>query len=301
MFCYGIFMAKTPTILDFNDQFPTDEACMEHMMRTRYGDRHDCEKCGRNAHFYRVKTRTAYACEYCGHQVYPMAGTPFENTRTKLRLWFYTMFLFCASRNGVSAKEIQRQTGVTYKTAWRMCNKIREYMGYVDGDGGLGGPGKPAVEADKAFIGGYDKRGQDDKTIVFGAVERGGEVTTKVITDRKRQTVGDAVKSTVNKGATLYTDSAWAFNAMGAHGYKQEQVNHFRKEWVRGPVHTNTIEAFWLMVKRGISGTYVWCSQRHLETYLDEFEFRWNLRKAPHLMFPLLCQSFARPSAVRAA
>ena len=292
-------MAKTPTILDFQKQFPTDEACMEHMMRTRYGDRHDCEKCGRNAHFYRVKTRTAYACEYCGHQVYPMAGTPFENTRTSLQLWFYVMFQFCASRNGVSAKEVQRQTGVTYKTAWRMCNKIREYMGYVDGDPDLGGPGKPAVEADKAYIGGYDRQGHDDKAIVYGAVERGGEVVTRIVPSKARDVVMGAVQDTINKGATLYTDYGLAFNGMP--GYRQERVNHSKKEWARGPVHTNTIEAFWLMVKRGISGTYVWCSQRHLETYLDEFEFRWNLRKTPHLMFPLLCQSFARPSVGRAA
>ena len=294
-------MVKIPTILDLRERFPTDEACMEHMMRTRYGDRHDCEKCGRNAHFYRVKTRTAYACEYCGHQVYPMAGTPFENTRTSLRLWFYVMFQFCASRNGVAAKEVQRQTGVTYKTAWRMCNKIREYMSYVDGDGGLGGPGRPHVEADKAFIGGYDRIDKDDKAIVFGAVKRGGEVITKVVSDKTSLTVAKAVLSTINKSATVYTDSAKAFGGVGASGYNQDRVNHRAKEFVRGPVHTNTIEAFWLMVKRGISGTYVWCSQRHLETYLDEFDFRGNLRKYPHLMFLLLCQSFARPSAIRAA
>ena len=182
-----------------------------------------------------------------------------------------------------------------------MCNKIREYMGYVDGDPTLGGPGRPTVEADKAFIGGYDRMGEDDKSIVYGAVERGGEVKTRVLSDKSRKTVSEAVKGTVNKGATLYTDSGSAFSAMGAHGYNHQQVNHHAREWVRGPVHTNTIEAFWLLVKRGISGTYVWCSKRHLETYLDEFEFRWNLRKSPHLMFPLLCKSFARPVLARAA
>ncbi len=294
-------MTKAMTILDFNDQFPTDDACMEHLMRTRYGDRHKCEKCGRSAHFYRAKGRTAYACEYCGGQVYPMAGTPFENTRTPLRLWFFTMFLFCASRNGVSAKEVQRQTGVTYKTAWRMCNLIRDYMGYVDSDGSgtLGGPGKPPVEADKMFVGGYDRNGKDDKTIVFGAVERGGEITTRVVPDKTSKTVIEAVLATVKKGATLYTDGGLSFGGMSAYGYDHDRVNHIKKEWTRGPVHTNTIEAFWLLVKRGVSGTYVWCSQRHLQTYLREFEFRWNLRKSPELMFPLLCQSFARPSAAQ--
>lgn len=182
-------MAKAMNILDFNDQFPTDDACMEHLMRTRYGDRHKCEKCSRSAHFYRAKGRTAYACEYCGHQVYPMAGTPFENTRTPLRLWFFVMFLFCASRNGVSAKEVQRQTGVTYKTAWRMCRLIRDYMGYIDGDADLGGPGKPAVEADKMYVGGRDKQGHEDKSVVFGAVERGCEVKTRIVPSRHRKVV----------------------------------------------------------------------------------------------------------------
>ncbi|MEO0550848.1 MAG: IS1595 family transposase [Pseudomonadota bacterium] len=288
-------MTKMPTILDFQEQFPTDEACMEHIMRTRYGDRHDCEKCGRDAHFYRVKARTCYACEHCGHQVYPMAGTPFENTRTKLRLWFFVMFLFCASRNGVSAKEVQRQTGVTYKTAWRMCKLIRDYMGHVDGDGTLGGPGMPAVEADKAFIGGKDKMGKDDKAIVFGAVERGGEVVTKIVDDKRSLTGAKAVASTVRKGGRVYTDFGQEFSAVQAMGYKQERVNHKAQEYVRGSVHTNTIEAFWLLVKRGISGTYVWCSKRHLQSYLNEFEYRWNMRNHQHLMFEALISSFAPP------
>ena len=284
-----------PTILDFQEKFPTDEACMEHIMRTRYGERHDCEKCGKDAKFYRVKKRTSYACEYCGHQVYPMAGTPFESTRTKLRLWFFVMFLFCASRNGVSAKEVQRQTGVTYKTAWRMCNRIREYMGYVDGDNNLGGRGMPPVETDKAYIGGKDEVGKDDKAIVFGAVERGGDVITEIVPDRRPYTVGKVVMKHIKEGSTVYRDHGAAFAELADYGYNQERVNQSKKEWARGPVHTNTIEAFWLLVKRGISGTYVWCSQRHLQNYLNEFEFRWNLRKDQHLMFPLLMSAFAPP------
>src|ERR687894_90784 len=120
-------------------------------MRTRFGERLVCFKCQREARYYRVKARRCYECEHCGHQVYPTAGTPFEKTRTSLRDWFYVMFLFTASRNGVSAKEIQRQIGVTYKTAWRMGREIRKYMGYVDGDFPLGGDGGDAgiVEADK--------------------------------------------------------------------------------------------------------------------------------------------------------
>ena len=141
---------KSPTLRQCLDQFPTDDDCLEHLMRNRFGDRHNCSKCGRNAHFYRVKARKVYSCEYCGNQVSPMVDTPFERTRTPLRDWFQVMFLFCATRNGVAAKEIERQLGVTYKTAWRMCHEIRKYMCEVDGDLPLGGPGKH-VEIDETM------------------------------------------------------------------------------------------------------------------------------------------------------
>ena len=115
--------------------------------------------------------------------------TPFLRTRTSLQKWFYAMFLFTTTRNGVAAKELQRQLGVTYKTAWRMAKEIRIYMAIVDGDEMLGGPGRGIVEADKAFIGGKDKIGEDDKTVVLGMVERGGDVITRVIPDRTQMSV----------------------------------------------------------------------------------------------------------------
>lgn len=141
---------KGPSVRDFQKRFPTEDACLEHLVRTQFGERLTCFKCQKQATYYRVKARRSYECEHCGYQVYPTAGTPFESTRTPLRDWFYVMFLFCASRNGVAAKEVQRQLGVTYKTAWRMCNLIRKYMGYVDGDYPMGGPGK-TVEIDETF------------------------------------------------------------------------------------------------------------------------------------------------------
>jgi hypothetical protein len=174
------------------------------------------------------------------------------------------MFLFTTTRNGVAAKEIQRQMGVTYKTAWRMAKLIREYMGWVDGDAPLGGSGGPIVEADELFVGGKDKgRGPvGDKTIVFGVAERGGDVVTRVL---------------------------------GEEGYRHERVNHSAKEYVRGEWHTNTIEGFWSMVNRTVAGTHIHVSAKYLPTYLGEIEYRWNLRKRPDLMFPLLLASFQRP------
>jgi hypothetical protein len=138
-----------------------------------------------------------------------MAGTPFERSRTPLTTWFHVMFLFCASRNGVAAKEVQRQTGVTYKTAWRLCNEIRKYMGWVDGDGQLGGPGRPRVEVDKMFVGGYDKYGKDDKSAMLGIMERDGKIT-RVIPDRRKGSVIPEIHKTVVEGRVV-TDEAYVF------------------------------------------------------------------------------------------
>lgn len=292
------YMSKLPTIREFLERFPDDDTCLDHMMRVRYGERFTCPSCERDARYYRVKARRSYECERCGHQVYPTAGTPFERTRTPLTDWFYVMFLFCASRNGVSAKEVQRQIGVTYKTAWRMCNLIRRYMGYVDGDAPLGGSGSgsPVVEADKAFIGGKDERGKDDKTVVLGMAERdGGEVVTRVIPNRRANSVVPHIVWNVKPGSKIATDEARAFNELSEHGYNHGTVNHAADQYVNGEVHTNTIEAFWGNVKRAVQGTYVWVSPKWLQTYLWEFEFRHNLRRQPHLMFELLLQAFPRP------
>jgi transposase-like protein len=225
-----------------------------------------------------------------------MAGTPFERSRTPLQKWYYAMFLYTTTRNGVSAKEIQRQLGVTYKCAWRIAHQIRQYMGWVDGDAPLGGPGRPPVEADKAFIGGRDKRGQDDKAVVLGVVERGGEAVTRVIKDRRSVTVEIALTDMVNPGASIATDEAKAFRNLREYGYRHGAVNHSIGEYVRDGIYTNNIEAFWLWFKKTISGTHVWVSEKHLPKYLAEHEFRFNLRKHGHLMFPILLASFPRPS-----
>ena len=291
-------MAKTPkgpSIREFQKRFPDEETCLAHLMRVRYGERLTCIKCLKNARYYRVKKRRSFECEHCGYQVYPTAGTPFESTRTSLRDWFYVMYLFCASRNGVAAKEVQRQLGVTYKTAWRMCRLIREYMGYVDGDSQMGGSGGGMVEVDETFIGGHDRLGEDDKAIVLGMTERGGETLTRVIHNRFAETILPHVVKWVRAGARVSTDEFSSYRPLVERfGYRHETVNHDAKEYVRGDVHTNTIEAFWAHVKRSISGTYIAVSKKHLQKYLWEFEFRQNLRHVPYLMFEVLMQAFSK-------
>jgi transposase len=288
-------MAQKPSkIREFQKRFPDEDACLAHLMRNRFGERLICFKCQKEATYYRVSTRRCFACEHCGYQVYPTAGTPFEKTRTSLRDWFYVMFLFCETRNGVAAKEVQRQLGVTYKTAWRMCHLIRLYMGYVDGDFPIGGPGK-TVEVDETFIGGVDHDKPDDKAIVMGMVERGGDVVTRVVQARTKQHILPHIVRFVKEGSRVHTDEASNFKLLKErYGYDHEAVDHSAKEYVRGDVHTNSIESFWSQVKRGINGTYVWVSKKHLQLYLREFEYRHNLRRQPALMFELLLQAFPR-------
>ncbi len=146
----------TQTVLQFFERFPTDDACLQHLWNVRFEDQSKCPKCAKPSKFHRVKKRPVYECAWCAHQISPMAGTPFEKSRTPLQKWFYAMYLFTTTRHGVSAKELQRQLGVTYKCAWRMGHEIRKYMGDVDGNAPLGGVGHD-VEVDETLIGGSVK------------------------------------------------------------------------------------------------------------------------------------------------
>lgn len=294
---------KAPTLRQFQDRFPTEDSCLEHLMRVRFGDRHDCEKCGRNAHFYRAKARRSYACEYCGHQAYPTAGTPFDRTRTSLRDWFYVMFLFTTTRNGVAAKRVERELGVTYKTAWRMCHEIRKYMAQVDGDGPVGGEGV-IVEIDETMVGGKLKfrRGdgksrsqRQNKTLVMGFAERDGTVLTQIVPDNRKASLVPEIVEHLATGSIVHTDSLRSYTDLPTMGFEHHTVNHCRGRYV-GPTggHVQTIESFWGALKRAINGTHIHVSGKHLPKYLGEFEYRWNMRQVPHLMLDRLLVSFAR-------
>jgi len=143
-------MSKAPTVQEFFARFPDDDTCLSHLMNQRFGEVLVCQKCGNEGRFAKLKKVPAYACPTCGDHIHPMVGTPFERSRTPLQKWFYAMYLFTASRDGVPAKELQRQLGVTYKTAWRMGHQLRKYMAIFDGDPPLSGD----VEADETYVGG---------------------------------------------------------------------------------------------------------------------------------------------------
>lgn len=286
-------MPKPITVTQFFARFPDDEACLNHLFQVRLGDDPKCPQCGGDLH--RLRKMPAWTCND-GHHVHPMTGTPFERSRTSLQKWFYAMYLFTTTRCGVSAKELQRQLGVTYKTAWRMGHEIRKYMGEVDGDFPLDGH----VEMDEAYIGGVNhgrgaKNARENKTIVFGMIERGGDLITEVMHPTPTtQKVLDQVLTYVRRGATVTTDESQLYKQLVGEGYAHTAIQHRAKEYVRGIHHTNSIEGFWAMLKRSIRGTHIHVSRQHLDKYLQEFEFRFNLRSCPEMMFPRLMASFAK-------
>lgn len=130
---------KNLTIGEFFKKFSSDLICLEHIMKTRFGMSGICKRCNKQTNYSKVSKQRAYACQWCGNHLYPCVGTPFESSRTPLQLWFYAIYLFTTTKNGVSAKELERQLGVTYKCAWRMGQEIRKHMSFVDGDEKLEG------------------------------------------------------------------------------------------------------------------------------------------------------------------
>lgn len=269
-------MTEKYTITDFLAEFPTDDACLEHLWTLRYGADKACPSCSKTG-FHRVRGRKTYACAWCGFQLAPTAGTIFHKSATKLQLWLFAIFLMSQSKNGVSAMELQRVLGVTYKTAWRMAQQIRKLLD--EGDDLFGG----TVEVDETYVGGRGKhnrrgRGAENKTPVVGIVERGGRVKAITTTNVKASTVMPFIRQNVRVGTRLMTDE---FNIYRSAGdlYEHQTVCHGAKEYVRGEAHTNTIEGFWSQLKRSLHGTYHAVSPHLLQRYVDEFSWRYNGRR----------------------
>ncbi len=290
-------MSKPQTIQQFFKQFPDDEACLSHLFEVRFGQGFACPSCKRPSKWFRIKAERAYSCQWCGHHLHPTVGTPFEQTRTPLQLWFYAIYLFTTTRHGVPAKELQRQLGVTYKTAWRMAGLIREHMADVDGDNLLGGPGEH-VEVDETLIGGVvNGKGsgyKGNKTAVVGMMERGGEIVTRVVQRRTKQAMRAVILDTVMPGTTLNTDEFGGYKDIDQSDYRHIKVNHNAGQYActATGATVNGIEGFWAQLKRSINGTHIHVSGKHLWKYAKEAEYRFNRRDTPSLMLPELLSTF---------
>ena len=225
--------------------------------------------------------------------MHPTANTIFHKSRTSLTTWFYTIYLMAQTRGGISAKQIERETGVTYKTAWRMCKLIRSRLD-EDSD-----PLSGEVEVDESYFGGKRKgkrgRGAEGKTPVVGLAQREGHLRTVVVPNVKTKTIMPIVAETVKLGSTLYTDELGTYNRLSRMGYRHSRIMHSAKVYVIGNVHTNTIEGFWSLVKRGISGVYHHCSPKYLQHYVNEYAFRYNHRNDERPMFQTFLRRAGEP------
>ena len=286
------------SVREFFERFPTEDACLEHLMEMRHGLRHVCANCGKDGTFHRLADRPAYTCAHCGANVHPMAGTIFQDTRTPLRMWFYAIYLFVTTRHGVSGKELQRQLGVTYKTAYRIGIQIRKLMEDAD----LGGLLAGHVEMDEAYVGGRRSggkrgRGAPGKTIVMGMKERGGRIATKIIPDVRMPTLRGVVLKNVEPGSVVSTDELMSYGLLAGDGFIHGAVKHGAKEWSyfdyrTGEMHsTNSIESFWHLFKYSVRSTHIHLSRDKLPLYLAEFCYRSNHRQMGNLMFDALLAS----------
>ncbi|MBV9452671.1 MAG: IS1595 family transposase [Rubrobacter sp.] len=282
--------------MEFLQEFPDGDACLEWLWRVRYsldGEHAYCPKCEAEKTFKRYATkqrRQSWACTTCGHFLHPTAGTIFHKSSTSLHLWFYTMHLMTSTRCEISAKQLERELGVTYKTAWRMANLIRNELTTQDDE-----PLSGEVEADETYVGGCrhgTKRGRPSedshKAPVFGMVERSGRVAAVAVRNAKTDTLMPYVRKRVLSKSVVYTDELRSYDALKKAGYQHKRIHHTEQVYVSGDVHTNTIEGFWSLMKRGINGVYHAVSAKHLQGYLNEYTFRHNHRSKAEVQFKKL-------------
>jgi transposase len=300
--------------MEFMRDFPNDAACLEWLWRTRFsadGEHAMCPKCGQERKFKRYETkqtRHSWTCTGCGHHLSVTAGTIFHKSSTSLHLWFYAMYLMTSTRCGISAKQVERELGCTYKTAWRMCHLIREELMPQDRDQ-LDGK----VEMDETYVGGRPrladkarnrdgsiKRGPSKKkATVFGAVERNGRVRAEVVPDTEKGGIQRRAREFALPSATIFTDEFTGYTEPGRRYAAHHRINHSEKVYVSGDVHTQTIEGFWSLVKNGIRGVYHNVSAKYLQGYLNEYAWRYNNRDNRRAMFLTVALNAAQESQSR--
>lgn len=254
-----------------------------------------CPHCGVIGTAYKLEGAShrpgLYKCKDCREQFTVTVGTLFERSKIALNVWLQAVHLMCASKKGISAKQLERMLGVTYKTAWFMAHRIREAM-TADPKNLLGGPGSSGiVEADETYWGTakaedgtkYPAKtggGYSPKMKIFSLVERQGHKRTIHVPNVNAQTLGPILKAQVAQSACLMTDEAMYYKKIGKHFASHESVNHSKEEYARGDVSSNTAESSFAILKRGLVGTFHSVSEQHLQRYAHEFDFRWNTRQS---------------------
>lgn len=292
----------------FEETYPDDNACLQKIFTLKYAGTKECFECKKPFDYKRVTStseinhaqRKSYQCTHCGHQVYPLAGTVFQKSTTSLKDWFYALYLFTATRNGVSAKELERQLDICYKTALRMAHQLKKLMANRT-QPVLSG----VIQMDETFIGGLErnkhasKRKKDKqggymgKIFVFGMLQQDGTVIAEIVERVDWKTLRPIILEKVEENSTIVTDGFLAYKDLPLHNFKHEIINHATHEYVRAGFHTNSLEGFWGQLKRMIKGTHIHVSKKHLQKYIDECATRYTLRNNEGEMFEIILKQVA--------
>jgi transposase-like protein len=264
------------------ERFGSEDRCRDYLEALRWPEGVQCPRCG-SVKVSRIVKRHQFDCDSCRYQFSVRVGTVFHDSHLPLWKWFLAVYLMVESKKGMSANQVKRMLGVSYKTAWYLCHRIRAAMTDTTPE-----PLEGVVEMDETYVGGRRKGHRNylvNKTMVLGALERGGEVRLRV--DRRnasREVLGEFVQETVGDDAqALYTDQHPGYTSLKLGDTRHETVDHSKEEWVRGDVSTNGIEGVWSLFKRSVVGSYHQLSAKHMDAYLDEFSFRFNNRENPYL------------------
>jgi transposase-like protein len=295
---------KQPSDMDLMklfEQFGSEEKCRTYLEHLRWPDGVRCIRC-QSEKISRIYKRNQFVCDSCDYQFSVTAGTIFHDSHLPLSKWFAAIYLLSEAKKGMSANQLKRTLKVAYKTAWYLCHRIRAAV--ADADTSLL---SGIVECDETYIGGKAKnmhakerekkiqgRGAVGKAMVLGAIQRGGGVRLSVQKSNDRRTLHNFIKAALaGDTACVMTDTWPACQGIEDENTKHETVNHHLGEYVRGEAHTNSVENVWSLFKRSIVGSYHQISEKHLDRYLDEFEFRFNNRNNPYLFRDTLLRLIA--------
>lgn len=282
-------------LINLFEQYKGDESkCRDHLENLKWPDGIKCPRCG-SEKISRIKERSQFDCDACRYQFSVTAGSIFHDSHLPLWKWFLAVYLMTESKKGISANQLKRTLGVSYKTAWYLCHRIRKAVEEIT-------EGKPKldgiVEVDETYVGGkYDKRrkrGPWEKQAVMGLLQRKGCFEARAIPTNGRKILVGVIQDRIDKSATVMTDEYQAYRAIDKE-YTHKTVNHKREEWVRGDVYTNGAENAWSLFKRSIVGSFHHVSEKHIDSYLNEFDWRFNGRNNPYLFEDTLIRLLNSP------
>ncbi len=275
-------MTADMNLVTLIEQFGNDETCRAHLEALRWPEGVACIRCG-SLTVYRLPTRNLFDCKDCGYQFSVTTNTVLHDTHLPLWKWFLATYLIVEAKKGISSRQLGRTLHVARKTEWFLSHRIREAMAQaMASDAPLTG----TVEVDETYIGGRVRgkgRGYvENKTIVVGAKQRGGRIRLQIADNNNRKTLHGFIRENVSGEAeAIYTDEWAAYRGIGDENTRHETVNHKAEEWVRGAVHTNSIEGTWSLFNRALVGSYHQVQRKHLNKYLNEMEWRQNNRENP--------------------